>query len=233
MIKFISHRGNDIGINYPENSKEAILEVLKRDYISGVEFDVRMTKDKKIVVVHDNTIALSSNGNGLISKTKLKQLESYNFGTITNPLKIATLEEVLFNINSDKEIIIEIKEESMRYKKVANVIYNIIKKYKDLNIKVCSFNYELIKYFKRKYPNIETGLLIGIKKNLDKENINFNFYSVSIINYKKYIDYDDLYIWTINEKAIFDDINKVITKDFSVISDVCKKLVMKGDVEDV
>ena len=26
-MKFISHRGNDIGINYPENSKESILEV--------------------------------------------------------------------------------------------------------------------------------------------------------------------------------------------------------------
>lgn len=227
MIKFISHRGNDIGINYPENSKEAILEVLKRDYISGVEFDVRMTKDKKIVVVHDNTIKLSSNGNGLISNTKLKQLESYNFGTITQPLKIATLDEVLSSINSNKEIIIEIKEESRRYKKIANIIYAIISNYKNLNIKLCSFNYELVKYLKKKYPNVNIGLLIGIKKNLDKENISFDFYSISIINYKKYINYDNIYIWTINEKAIYDDITKVINKDFAVISDVCKNFIMK------
>lgn len=225
MVKFISHRGNDIGINYPENSKEAILEVLKRDYISGVEFDVRMTKDRKIVVVHDNTIKLSSNGNGLISNTKLKQLESYNFGTITQPLKIATLDEVLSSINSNKEIIIEIKEESRRYKKTANIIFDIISNYESLNIKICSFNYELVKYLKKKYPNVNVGLLIGIKKNLDKENINFDFYSISIINYKKYLNYSDLYIWTINEKAIYDDITKVINKDFAVISDVCKNLL--------
>ena len=225
MVKFISHRGNDIGINYPENSKEAILEVLKRDYISGVEFDVRMTKDKKIVVVHDNTIKLSSNGNGLISNTKLKQLESYNFGTITQPLKIATLDEVLSSINSNKEIIVEIKEESRRYKKTANIIFDIISNYENLNIKICSFNYELVKYLKKKYPNVNVGLLIGIKKNLDKENINFDFYSISIINYKKYLNYSDLYIWTINEKAIYDDITKVINKDFAVISDVCKNLL--------
>ena len=225
MIKFISHRGNDVGIEYPENSKEAILEVLNRDYISGVEFDVRMTKDKRIVVVHDNNIALSSNGNGLISKTKLKQLEKYNFGTIINPLKIATLEDVLSNINSDKEIIIEIKEETRRYRKVVNVVYDIIKKYSNLNIKICSFNYKLIKYFKEKYPNIKAGLLVGIKMNLDRNYKLFDFYSVSIINYKKYLDCNNLYIWTINEKAIFNDVKKEVQKDFSVISDVCKKLL--------
>lgn len=225
MIKFISHRGNDVGINYPENSKESILEVLNRDYISGVEFDVRMTKDKRIVVVHDNTIALSSNGNGLISKTRLKQLEKYNFGTITNPLKIATLEDILSNINCDKEIIIEIKEEAKRYRKVVNVIYDIIKNYSNLNIKICSFNYKLVEYFKCKYPNVNVGLLVGIKMNLDKEISNFDFCSVSIINYKKYLNCKNLYIWTINEKAIFDDITKVVLGDFSVISDVCKKLL--------
>ncbi len=225
MIKLISHRGNDVGINYPENSKEAILEVLNRDYISGVEFDVRMTKDKKIVVVHDNTIALSSNGNGLISKTKLRELEKYNFGTITNPLKIATLEDVLSNINCNKEIIIEIKEETKRYRKIVNVIYDIIKEYPNLNIKICSFNYELVKCFKDKYPHVSVGLLVGVKMNLDKDNKSFDFYSISIINYKKYLNYNNLYIWTINEKAIFIDITKVVKEDFSVISDVCKNLL--------
>lgn len=223
-MKFISHRGNDIGINYPENSKEAILEVLERDYINGVEFDVRMTKDKKIVVVHDNTIALSSNGNGLITKTKLKDLEKYNFGTIINPLKISTLEEVLSSVNSNKEIIIEIKEERKCYKKVVNVIYDIIKKYNNLNIKICSFNYELVTYFKKKHSNVNVGLLIGIKKNLDKKS-DVDFYSISLINYKKYIDCDNLYIWTINEKGVFSDIKKVVNKDFCVISDCCKDLI--------
>ena len=225
MIKFISHRGNDTGVNYPENSKEAILEVLKRDYISGVEFDVRMTRDKRIVVVHDNTIALSGNGSSLISKTRIKQLEKYNFGTIANPFKIATLEDVLSSIDCNKEIIIEIKEEENRYKRVVNVIYNIIKNYHNLNIKICSFNYDLVKYFKKKHPDIKIGLLIGIKMNLNKEDKSFDFYSISVVNYKKYLDCDNIYVWTINEKGVCCDIDKVIKKDFSVISDVCKNLL--------
>lgn len=224
MIKLISHRGNDIGIRYPENSKEAIYEVLKRDYIAGVEFDVRMTRDKKIVVSHDNNIALSSNGNGLISNMKLKKLEKYNFGTLTHPCKIATLNDILVDFDSDKMLLIEIKDEGKNYKRVANEVYKIIKNYPHLNIYICSFNNKLIQYFKNKYPKIRTGLLVGVKRNLNNSNKNFDFYSVSIINYKNYLKCDDLYIWTINEKAILDDILKVTDRDLGIITDVARVL---------
>lgn len=224
MIELISHRGNDVGITYPENSKEAIYEVLKRDYIAGVEFDVRMTKDKKIVVSHDNNIALSSNGRGFISNMNLNVLEKYNFGTITHPIKIATLNEILTNLDSNKKIIIEIKDESKKYKRVVKEVYKIIKNYSDLNIYICSFNDKLIQYFMKKYPTVKTGLLVGVKKNLNSNNKNFYFYSVSIINYKSYLNYDNLYIWTINEKAILDDVLKTINRNIGVITDVAKVL---------
>ena len=47
----ISHRGNDLH-KFKENTKEAIISTLSNDYTSGVELDVRMTKDKKIVLSH-------------------------------------------------------------------------------------------------------------------------------------------------------------------------------------
>ncbi|MEI3530290.1 MAG: glycerophosphodiester phosphodiesterase family protein [Bacilli bacterium] len=224
MLKLISHRGNDVGVNYPENSKEAIYEVLKRDYIAGVEFDVRMTRDKKIVVSHDNNIALSSNGSGLISNMKLKELERYNFGTLTNPSKIATLDDILVGINSDKQLMIEVKDESKGYRKVVNEIYKIIKKYPYLNIYICSFNDKLIQYFTKKYPMVKMGLLVGVKKNLSNSDKNFSFYSVSIINYKNYLNYDELYIWTINEKAILEDILKTTNRNLGIITDVARNL---------
>ena len=158
----------------------------------------------------------------------IPDIEGNRLNFNTTPVSISSVIEnsiMLVKNDSNKEIIIEIKEESRRYKKIANIIFDIISNYENLNIKICSFNYELVKYLKKKYPSINVGLLIGIKKNLDKENINFDFYSISIINYKKYLNYSDLYIWTINEKAIYDDITKVINKDFAVISDVCKNLL--------
>ena len=44
----IAHRGLD-NHKYSENSFKAILTSLNEKYIDGVEFDVRITKDKKIV----------------------------------------------------------------------------------------------------------------------------------------------------------------------------------------
>ena len=50
-MKIIAHRGNDQ--IHKENSKEAILNSLTKDYINGVEFDIRLTKDNKFIINHD------------------------------------------------------------------------------------------------------------------------------------------------------------------------------------
>ena len=47
----ISHRGNN-NHKYRENTLKSIKEVLNCDYIDGVEFDIRMTKDNKFVLSH-------------------------------------------------------------------------------------------------------------------------------------------------------------------------------------
>ena len=49
---FIAHRGNGKH-RYLENTKEAILNVLKEE-VDGVEFDIRMTKDEKFVIFKKN-----------------------------------------------------------------------------------------------------------------------------------------------------------------------------------
>ena len=48
----ISHRGND-NHNYKENTIEAVVFSLNRDYVDGVEVDIMFTKDKEIVLNHD------------------------------------------------------------------------------------------------------------------------------------------------------------------------------------
>ena len=50
-MKIIAHRGND-GI-HKENSLEAIINSLNKKYVDGVELDVRLTKDKKLIINHD------------------------------------------------------------------------------------------------------------------------------------------------------------------------------------
>ena len=192
-MNIISHRGSNIS-KYQKNTKQALLTAINLDFISGIEFDIRITKDKKIVIIHDPIINLVSNGSGLVKKLKYKKLLKYNFGTKENPSKICTLEELLDDINSDKKILIELKEESKNYKTFVNIVYNIIKNYK-LNIYIASFNYELIKYFSLFYN--KCGLIIGNGINIDKKYNNFN-YNILTYKYRKIYNKKETFLWTIN-----------------------------------
>ena len=193
-MKIISHRGSNLSV-YNKNTKEALIKALETNFINGIEFDVRITKDKKIVIIHDPIINLVSNGSGLVSKMKLKKLKKYNFGTKEYPSKICTLKELLDNISTNKIILIELKCEGNNYKNFVDIVYSIIKKYK-LNIYICSFNYELLKYFNKKYK--KCGLLIGNLINTKKLYNNFNFNIVNY-NYRNIISKKEIFLWTINE----------------------------------
>jgi len=205
-MKIISHRGN--GFKYKPNTKEAILYSLNIDYVDGVEFDVRITKDKKIVIIHDPIINFVSNGRGIVKNMKYKELLKYNFGTKEIPSKITLLDELLSLINNKKIILIEIKEEMDDYKEIVDIVYKIISKY-NLNIYIASFNYELIKYFKTKYN--KCGLIIGLGLNTKKLYNHFDFNIVSY-NYRNRVDKKETFIWTINE--VKKDIN-----NYNIITD--------------
>lgn len=192
-MNIISHRGSNIS-KYQKNTKQALLTAINLDFISGIEFDIRITKDKKIVIIHDPIINLVSNGSGLVKKLKYKKLLKYNFGTKENPSKICTLEELLNDIKNNKKILIELKEESNNFKEFVDIVYNIIKKYK-LNIYIASFNYELIKYFSLFYN--KCGLIIGNGINIDKKYNNFN-YNILTYKYRKIYNKKETFLWTIN-----------------------------------
>ena len=193
-MKIISHRGSNVSV-YNKNTKEALLSALKTNFIDGIEFDIRITKDKKIVIIHDPIINFVSDGCGLVSKMKLRKLKKYNFGSKEYPSKICTLEELLESINNNKIILIELKFEGNNYKEFVDIVYSIIKKYK-LNIYICSFNYELIKYFYTKYN--KCGLLIGNLINTKKLYNHFYFNIVSY-HYRYIISKKETFLWTINE----------------------------------
>lgn len=225
MIKFIAHRGNDKH-SYDENSKDAILNVLKKDYICGVEFDIRITKDKRFVIHHNSTINLSSNGTGFIKNKTLKDLKKLKFGK--NNYKIYTLEEVLKdikNINSQKIILIEIKEEFNYSKKEIIKLISILKKFKSLNIYICSFNYKLLIKLK-KYLNFKVGLIISKIINNSKDIKMFDFLSVHNNIYQKYKNFKEVMVWTINTK---EDLKKINNKNY-IITDKAYKLIKHNNL---
>lgn len=196
-MKIIAHRGND-GI-HQENSLEAITNSLNSKYTDGVEFDIRFTKDHQFIVIHD----LFYMGH-FIKKTNSKTLRKHGLNT---------LNEILKNIKNDKIILIEIKEESQKYKFLIYKLVKILNKY-NLNYYICSFNYNLIQYFHKKYPNYKVGLIIGPVNNL--KHINNNFYFNSI--YHKQIKKNpakETFAWTINNPLELDNLKVNIITDNS------------------
>ena len=106
-MQLIAHRGlynKDI----KENTIEAFLNAVNNNY-DGIELDVRYTKDKEIVVLHDSFINRTSDGKGKLSNYTYKDLKKYNFGSKRIKSKIPRLMDVLKKINNTI-IFIELKE---------------------------------------------------------------------------------------------------------------------------
>lgn len=211
-MKYIAHRGI-YNKKYKENTKEEIINTLSIKEISGVEFDIRKTLDNKFILYHDMLIKIK-NKYEKVSNTTLKNIkEEYN---------ITTLEELLNNINTNKILLIEIKEETNNFDVTIDKLLKILKKYKSLNIYLCSFNYNLIKKIKNN-SKYKCGLIVGYLQNITKISNLFDFYlysynNINLINYSK-----EIFIFTINSKQKLNSIK--IKKEYYIISDNIKLFI--------
>lgn len=210
-MNLIAHRGLH-SKNTKENTLSAIMLADKNEKLSGVELDVRLTRDNEVVVIHDEDIERVTNGKGLVRNMTLDRLKKYNCGTFLKRERISTLAEVLDKINSSKIINIELKDELDKNIILTNKVIEIIKNYPNLNIWLKSFSKDIVLELKQK-TNYPVGILI--KENKDSLfNMDVDFYSISkmiinndiienLINRNKRV-----MIWTINskeEKAILQE----------------------------
>ncbi len=65
---------------HPENTLAAFKEAIRLG-AHMIEFDVRMTKDKKLVIMHDKTVDRTTNGSGAISDLTLEEIKSLDAGS--------------------------------------------------------------------------------------------------------------------------------------------------------
>ena len=71
---FIGHRGTRT--NSDENTIEAFEKALEFG-ANCIEFDVRKTKDEKVVILHDSKLDRTTNGSGLIEDLNYNDLLKY------------------------------------------------------------------------------------------------------------------------------------------------------------
>ena len=111
----IAHRGG--GARAPENTLEA-MRLAIADGAHGLEFDVRLSADGEVVVIHDATVDRTTDEAGAVERMTLSELRSLDAGFRFNPrpsdpatkikCRIPTLDEVLRSFPGIP-LIIEIK----------------------------------------------------------------------------------------------------------------------------
>ncbi|MBE6150896.1 MAG: hypothetical protein E7162_03695 [Firmicutes bacterium] len=235
-ISVIAHRGlSSIEI---ENSFEAIKLGLQDKSTTGVEIDIRLTKDKKIVVIHDDEI-----NNKKVSTSTLEELQKEkikaNIPTTTDYItslfdnisgnlirtrfqivqnkttKISTLKEILdlYKDYQEKELIIEFKFEDNEDDFIQE-FDNLIKEYNYSKIIIQSNDYQKITKMKQLHPEFEYHLIIKKDNYEELKKQDLDGYVIR----KNLINYDDINtllnnnkkvsIWTIASYQDFKDTNE-------------------------
>lgn len=150
----------------PENTLTSFRKAIELG-ADGIEFDVQLTKDCEIVVVHDETIDRVSTGNGQVVDYTLEELRYFNFNKrgISEPkyMPIPTLEEVLILLRSSNlEINIEFKTGIVFYDGLEKMTCD---KVKEMNLSdrviYSSFNHWSVQKAKILDPKARTALLCG------------------------------------------------------------------------
>lgn len=163
-MNIIAHRG--VSEKYPENTRIAFEEAAKLN-IWGVEFDVHVTKDQELVVIHDESLNRTSNGKGFVKDFTLAELKHLDIGSWFAPQfagqQILTLREVLTIFRpTSLQINIELKTDIFEYEGIEQLVADEIQALQLENrVWISSFNHETIARFKKVNPNVKTALLFS------------------------------------------------------------------------
>ena len=194
----IAHRGVHDN-NILENSLLSFKLAIDKNYI--IELDVRLTKDNKVIVFHDNTLKRLFNVK--------KEIEDLTLEEIKNIFSdICSLEEVLKFVNDKVPLLVEIKGNNIKIIKETMIL---LKDYKG-KYAIQTFSPLILYWLRKNYPNVLRGQLAC---NFDFRDMNkikrflFKNMTFNIFTKPDFISYD--------YKDLDDDQIKIIRKDYVLL----------------
>lgn len=151
--KMYAHRGlHDETV--PENSIPAF--TLAREAGFGVELDVQMTKDKKLVVFHDGNLKRMCNVDAFLRDFTYEELSKFRLKDTEE--RIPLFEDVL-EVLGTTDLICEIKgDNGVKNYELCQKTYDMLMTYKGKFI-VESFSPYLVAWFRHNHPEIIRGQL--------------------------------------------------------------------------
>ena len=161
-FEIVGHRG--AAAYAPENTMSSFKKAVELGATS-VEFDLRLTADGRVVVIHDEHVDRTTNGRGKVSDLTHAQLCLLDAGGWYSPeykrTRIPLFSDELKYLNGKVGAMIEIKDE-VGWEDEKNIfsVLSIIEKYGSLKqVEIISFNHSIVRQFKIMESNLKTGIL--------------------------------------------------------------------------
>ena len=228
--KIIAHRG--VTRNDQENTLPAYHQAFSEG-ADGLEIDVRLSKDEKPIIFHDEDTSRLFKKSLEIKNTTFFELEALG----NNENRIPLLDEVLDFLPQNKECFIEIKSD-------ANTVPFLDKlKIEKKNITFLSFDKKVVLALKKRFPNklvFQSFHMLqieryGIKKILEfykngnSDGLSIDIRGLSNKTIDKILEKKiDLIIWTLNSMEILKELSKkniraIITDEVKDFADFLKR----------
>ena len=164
----IAHRGDSA--HRPENTLAAIVGALELG-VSAVEIDVQLTRDGRVVVIHDPTLDRTTSGQGAVRELTLAEVRAVSagypsrFGSDWKGEHVPTLAEVLTLLRDRARTLIEIKKEAVTDDEAGGIEALTVAEIRRLGVgdkvALISFDQRAIMRLRQIAPEISRGRIFG------------------------------------------------------------------------
>lgn len=157
----IAHRGDSA--NAPENTLAAFRLALENG-ADGIELDVKLSADQKLVVIHDFTLDRTTNGHGQVNGTPFGAMRELDAGSWFSPKfkgePIPLLDEVFAEFGGKFLINVELTNYKTPEDQLPELVIELVKKHNlSDSVLFSSFDHHNLLRAKSLVPEIRTGLL--------------------------------------------------------------------------
>ncbi len=200
-----AHRGfHDNKSDAPENSLLSFTNAVEKGY--GMELDIQLTKDNKVVVFHDFTLKRVCNQEGKVIDFTYDEIKEFKL--LESNQTIPLLEDVLKEVNGKTPLIVEFKVQD------ANLVPILCQKADEIlssyNGLYCmeSFNPAAVIWYKENRPEVVRGQLSCNYGEYGKGDFKFTALEYLLMNFKAKPDF------VAYDKNGYNNISRKICRNF-------------------
>ncbi len=154
MTKIVGHKG---AAGYAPGNTLSSFRMAIAIGCDRAELDVRLTKDRRVVVFHDEEVSKLTGGKGFVNEMTLLELKKLD---CEQGEKISTLQEVIDVCKNKIDLQIELKADETPEPVNELILKNDIQN----QVVITSFKDYLLKEIKKINPDLKVGLLFRVDK---------------------------------------------------------------------